>query len=183
MNNSPDRSDNDYRRQRHEQIIRFDVTTRNIHSLDDVKDMHVKPYHYPRRKQQHAYRSCTDDALVESPLDRTSFSQAKSSPIDCLKEINKTVHTFQRHLVEVGIDMIPMAGIDETSHAHRLGNTIDTVCIQCATVLFGIQSASMIICPACRCVSPIEIDATKKVLPTTDVHAGIGLTIDFVFGL
>jgi hypothetical protein len=88
---------------------------------------------------------------------------------------------FKRHLVEIGIDMIPMVGVDETVKSHLLGNTIDTVCAQCTTVLFGIQSASMIICPICRCISPME--GTKKKLPTIDIHAGIGLTIDSILEL
>ena len=90
---------------------------------------------------------------------------------------------FHRNLIEVGHDVIPMSGVAETSHAHKKGHTIDTCCAECNAVMFSVETASMVVCPFCRCVSPIETCSKKKFFPTNIIHAGIGLPIEYVLTL
>lgn len=166
------------------------------HSLQnvtfDAEDMKVQPYQYMRRRGSHGenfneitvQRPCTDDVLIAPP---TALPTSKSVEENHEEYFHYTERhaepSFHRNLIEVGNDFVPMSGVDETSLAHKKGHTIDTACIECNTVLFTLETASMVVCPFCRCVSPIESYSTKKLLPTDDVHAGIGLPIDYVITL
>jgi hypothetical protein len=153
----------------------------------DAEDRKVQPYQYMRRSSNHyeenrettVNRPCTDDVLVAPP----TVLSMPSSVLQSHDMEQKVEPSFHRNLIEVGNDLIPMSGVAETSHAYKLGRTIDTSCAECNTVMFSLESASMVVCPLCRCVSPIERYSRKKLLPTTAVHAGIGLPIDFVIAL
>lgn len=157
----------------------------------DVEDTKVPPYQYTRPRSYNnvdeqreivVKRPCMDDVLAAPP---TVLPTASSVVQDDAEYFHYTERQkepiFHRNLIEVGNDMVPLAGVDESSLAHKKGYTIDTACVECNTVLFCLETSSMVVCPYCRCVSPIESSSKEKA--TIDVHAGIGLPIDFVIAL
>ncbi len=147
--------------------------SRTLENVDDnAEDMNVQPYRYTSAR----HPCCTDDVLI-APMTELPMSSS------VLQHNVSQEPTFHRNLLEVGNDLIPMSGVDETSSAHRKGQTIDTTCVACDTVLFCLDTASVVVCPYCRFVSPIESHSTKKLSPAINVHAGIGLPIDFVLTL
>lgn len=85
---------------------------------------------------------------------------------------------FRRNMITVGDDELPLVGGDETVQAHLHGETVDTCCIQCQTVLFCLRTATCVICPVCRSISPTEdgANAPERLL-------GIGLTLEHVLQL
>ena len=155
----------------------------------DAEDMKVQPYQYTkpscRTGEEHhemtVQRRCTGDlqivplststSVVQTHVEHYQYTERQIEPI------------FHRNLLEVGSDLVPISGVEETSLAHKKGHTIDTACKECNTVLFCLETASMVVCPSCRCVSPLESYSKKQSIPTVDVHAGIGLPIDFVIAL
>jgi hypothetical protein len=174
---------------------RKDIDCRSVKNAKlDEDEMKVQPYQYTKPSDSSNGKEyceiavqwpCTDDVRISPPIELPTstydiqnhtehFQYQKQRPAEPL---------FHRNLIEVGHEWIPMSGVDETSFAHKKGRTIDTTCVECETVLFALDTASMVVCPLCRCVSPIECSSMKKLLPTTDVHAGIGLPIDFVISL
>lgn len=169
------------------------LKSRTIQKVDvDSEELKVPPYEYikPCSNMSLEYpditvhRPCTDDVLIAPPTVSPISSPVLQNDAEhqsCSERLIEPI--FHRNLIEVGNDLIPMSGVDETSRAHKKGHTVDTVCVECSTVLFSLESASMVVCPFCRCVSPIESYSNKKLLPTIEVHAGIGLPIDYVIAL
>jgi hypothetical protein len=150
------------------------------------QDICVPPLMQSHEHRNEHIRSCIDPVVVAPPS--TISTMTLQPPDICPSATDEpqgapTKKCFTRNMIRVGADTVPMVGSDETIHAHLGGNSIDTVCTQCATLLFCIQSATMVICPTCRCISPTENDTTKKMTPTSDVHLGIGLTLEHVLGL
>ena len=139
---------------------------------DNAEGVKVQPYRYTTARRP----CCTDDVLI-APTTELPM------PPSVLQHSVRQEPTFHRNLLEVGNDLIPMSGVDETSSAHKKGQTIDTACVACDTVLFCLDTASLVVCPCCRFISPMESHSTKKLSPTINVHAGIGLPIDFVLTL
>lgn len=64
---------------------------------------------------------------------------------------------FKRTMVEVapGYSML-MCGIDETMHALHLDRIVHVECSCCSTFLACINVASMVLCPGCQSVNPLE---------------------------
>jgi hypothetical protein len=153
----------------------------NAHNLQNVEveaeEMKVPPYRYMRRSSNIYEDNC------ETTIERLCTDEVLIAPPTVLNMEQQVEPSFHRNLIEVGNDLIPMSGVAETTHAHKMGHTIDTSCAECNTVMFSLESASMVVCPFCRCVSPMERYAKKKLLPTHIVHAGIGLPIDYIIAL
>jgi hypothetical protein len=86
---------------------------------------------------------------VSSPFS-TSGSDQRS------KEFNGGTK-FKRSMVEVapGCSML-MCGIDETMNALHLDRIIHAECTSCNTFLACINIASMVLCPGCQTISPLE---------------------------
>jgi hypothetical protein len=102
---------------------------------------------------------------------------AMSSPPPPPVETKPEAPSFRRNLINVGEEELPLVGADETTHAHLRGETIDTCCIQCQSVLFCLRTATGVICPACRSISPTEGEVQGARL------LGIGLTLEHVLQL
>jgi hypothetical protein len=158
----------------------------------DAEDMKVQPYQYTRpqsnmyedHREMTVQRPCTDDILIAPPTEIPASASVLQDHVEHHHYTEQpTEPIFHRNFIEVGNEFVPMSGVDETSLAHKKGHTIDTACVECNAVLFSLETASMVVCPFCRCVSPIECHSVKKLLPTSQVHAGIGLPIDFVIAL
>jgi hypothetical protein len=70
-----------------------------------------------------------------------------------------------------------MVGVEEALHAYQINHCNDTTCTQCETFLYCIDSASMVCCPACLCISRITIGDDRK---KQDDLLCIGLTVDTI---
>lgn len=69
---------------------------------------------------------------------------------------------------------VPMVGIQETLHAMDRNHCTDSACMQCETFLYCIDSATMVLCPLCRCISPVGSGGT------TAPSLGVGLTLEHI---
>lgn len=76
---------------------------------------------------------------------------------------------------------VPMIGTSETIHAWDRNQCTDTTCVQCETFLYCIDSASMVLCPACRSISPVETAAAVTTSSQQElVNLGLGMTVEHI---
>jgi hypothetical protein len=88
---------------------------------------------------------------------------------------------FPRHMIHIGAEeSYPLVGTQETIQAHLQGETMDTCCIQCQQLLFCLRTATGVMCPECRSISPTEVTAAAD---NPILLLGIGLTLDHVLQL
>ena len=162
------------------------------HTKFGAENVTVQPYQYTRPScsideelsEMMLQRYCTADLLIIPPMVLPTSTSVLQTHVEHYQYTERQIEPiFHRNLLEVGSDLVPISGVEETSLAHKKGHTIDTACVECNTVLFCLETASMVVCPSCRCVSPLESYSKKQSIPTVDVHAGIGLPIDFVIAL
>jgi len=73
---------------------------------------------------------------------------------------------------------VPLLGSDESWHAFKNDNVIPTECSACQTFLYCIDTASMVICPSCRMVSPLDQNGCIE-----SEGLGLGLSVECVFDM
>jgi len=113
----------------------------------------------------------SDNAVIPSKRSiQTYHHQQQPKP-----QSTEAKETWSRPLVEVVPGFaLPFHGSKETIHAYHNDNVIHTNCSSCATFLYCIDSASMVLCPSCRSISPVEVRHTEE------ETLGIGLTVEHV---
>ena len=57
--------------------------------------------------------------------------------------------------IDIGGASIPLVGSEETVRALHQNQCTNVTCCDCATFLYCVDTATMVLCPECRSVSPI----------------------------
>jgi hypothetical protein len=70
---------------------------------------------------------------------------------------------------------VPLCGAEETKHALQKNCIVHTDCSCCGLFLYCINSASIVLCPSCRSISPVETNSQK-----VTESLGLGLTVEHV---
>jgi hypothetical protein len=71
---------------------------------------------------------------------------------------------------------VPLRGLKEAMHAFHQDNIVHADCSSCDTFLYCIDSASMVLCPTCRSISPVP----NKGKNTATESLSIGLTVEHI---
>jgi hypothetical protein len=74
-------------------------------------------------------------------------------------------HTREKQrMVQVTADLeLPLHGAKEMCQALRTGNTVPVVCLICFASLRCIDIAQYVVCPDCRCLTPLETNSSGGV--------------------
>lgn len=109
-----------------------------------------------------------DICLPALDLDGVAPPSEKAPPSKC----------FHRNNIEIGDNgaSVPLAGAEETINALHNDSCKHATCLACETVLYCIDTASSVICPECRSISPV---AAKPSLSSEGL-IGLGLTVEHV---
>lgn len=124
-----------------------------------------------------------------------SISSYKMDPIDGETDSSAAITLSQpvpcATWTRTRLDLIPgqpshMVGLQEALSAYQQNECQDTVCTQCETFLYCIDTAGMVLCPTCRSVGPLSngssanltIQASKKHRQANTIC--IGLTVDMI---
>ena len=73
---------------------------------------------------------------------------------------------------------LPLHGANETTIALETGNVVTVVCVVCRATLRCIAIAQYVLCPECKCLTPLENNTTKA---TGGVGLGLLSTYDQSF--
>jgi len=118
-------------------------------------------------------RHSMDYGHNEASLGRRNTESSRRHSLSCGKEYIRQPRYSERQqdsdhedngrpLVEVSPGcLVPLRGSAETKDAARSGNTKLAMCFVCSLNLVCISDAQMVMCPACRTVSPVEGGATN----------------------
>jgi hypothetical protein len=83
---------------------------------------------------------------------------------------------FNRVLVEVTpACLMPLCGIEETMNALHLDRIVHAECTSCDTFLACINAATMVLCPGCQTISPLE--STSRAYHCSPI-LGFGLRVE-----
>jgi hypothetical protein len=127
-------------------------------SHHDSGSSHEWGYSYERKQPPASFGPLT-------PAEPTFAQQCPFEGRHCsepMKWARQKVEVFPGHFVS-------MCGSEETWNAFCRKAVLDTSCAACATFMFCIDSASMVLCPSCRSISPIEGGQSE--------YLGLGLTV------
>jgi hypothetical protein len=90
-----------------------------------------------------------DDDATPSSSERVSASHSK--------QVEKTHCGEKRLTVQLTDDLeLPLHGANETSRALDAGKVVTVDCLVCRATLRCIDIAQYVICPECKCVTPLE---------------------------
>lgn len=144
----------------------------------------AKQQQRPRRHRKKTLSPLAD--IVVPPLDanddpppapastvfqRRGLAKSYSSPPLFLPRAEQNWH---RAIVDVAPGYtVPLCGAEETRHAFRNDSVIHTECSCCNAFLYCIDDATMVLCPTCRSICPVEASFSTECL-------GIGLTVEQV---
>jgi hypothetical protein len=130
------------------------------------------PYEVQYRGQRHNPYEVHHHHHPPEGLDSSSLSLSSASVLSGIRDDTQSFyreyHRPQQpplpssrddRLVEVTPGTyVKLRGSEETWRAIRTGRTIRTACLSCAVMLLCIVDADMVMCPACRSISPVERD-------------------------
>ena len=84
---------------------------------------------------------------------------------------------FERTMIEVFPGMsVPLRGSEETQIAITCNQIRTAKCLDCTLSLSCVEDAEYILCPLCRCVSPLAL--TEKGVPAGGFGVGLGFVPD-----
>lgn len=146
--------------------------------------------HAVSRSMQHTDSRCTQQA---PPVTKQPKPMRKLTPADiCLPPLNRGVLKsyssppvlsprqdeieWQRSQIEVAPGYyVSLCGVLETMYAFQKDCIVHTECTSCSAFLYCIDSASMVLCPTCRSIGPVEANASNR---TVTESLGLGLTVE-----
>ena len=156
-------------------------STRRVDTVSENATGWVKPALRPYRSVDGSFRVQSDAKSLYCPVETNSVAKNDDIPprskgfhqsgMEC-----NGANKFKRSMVEVapGCSMF-LCGIDETMNALHLDRILHAECSSCNTFLACINAASMVLCPGCQTVSPLEsISHSYDCVPIM----GIGLRVE-----
>lgn len=153
------------------------ATTRTIGSVNENSEEWKKPALRPYRSVDGSFRTESLDSSVEmSFVTKDDLTVSRSRGSDQWSTELNGVSKFKRSVIEVapGCSML-FCGIDETMNALHLDRIVHAECSSCNTFLACINVASMVLCPGCQTVSPLEsTNHSFDFVPTM----GLGLRVE-----
>ena len=109
------------------------------------------------------------------PLNRGVMKSFSSPPV--LSPRQDAIE-WRRSLIEVAPGYsVPLCGAKETMYAFQKDWITHIECTSCNAFLYCIDSASMVLCPSCRSIGPVEASASNC---NVTESLGLGLTIEQV---
>lgn len=116
----------------------------------------------------------TDISLPPLWIDVPSRGVPRSyttTPVPKLRKETK----WHREIVAVAPGCsFPLCGSKETLHAFQNDRVVHTECTSCESFLYCIDSASKVLCPTCRSISPVETSPSHDEMR----RLGLGLTVE-----
>lgn len=84
---------------------------------------------------------------------------------------------WYRPLVEIHPGYsVPLCGSEETWHSYCNNAVVRVDCAVCQTCLYCVESASLVLCPTCKLISPVSENKTNNVTGTRTESLGLGLS-------
>jgi hypothetical protein len=130
----------------------------HYHSHTHRRQLHnqYEVHYHPRDVEDSSYsRQSRSSASFVSGIseDRQASSYGQQ------QQLEQQYSAVDDRLVEVTPGTyVKLRGSVETWHAIQTGRTTRTACLSCTVMLLCIQDADMIMCPACRSISPVDRD-------------------------
>jgi hypothetical protein len=137
-------------------------TTRSIDSVSENSEQWSKPALRPYRSVDGSFRIQGDAKSLYGPVETSIVAKndvilSRSRGSDQRSMEFDGGMKFKRSVIEVapGCSML-FSGIDETMNALHLDRIVHAECTSCNTFLACINVASMVLCPGCQTVSPLD---------------------------
>ena len=129
----------------------------------------------PVSKKPKPMRKLPPEDISLPPLNRGVNKSYSSPPV--LSPRQDEIE-WRRSQIEVAPGYsVPLCGALETMYAFQKDWIVHTECTSCNAFLYCIDSASMVLCPSCRSISPVETNASNR---NVQESLGLGLTIAHV---
>jgi len=132
----------------------------------------------PRREynSQRAHVSAFAPEITAPPRSR-SFKEPVSSE-KLASPPRRQMSYRPRMTIDIGDGVsVPLAGSEETVRALHQDRCINVTCADCETFLYCVETATMVLCPECRSISPVASQAAER---NDAALAGLGLTVEVV---
>jgi len=129
------------------------------HAATKRSSFSIDPYFSDNRPSWEEQHHCDDDSWCSGQIKAAAaaFDNCDIAPPSEPKRMVQVTDTLE----------LPLHGANETTVALETGNAVTVVCVVCRATLRCISIAQYVLCPECRCLTPLE--------DTHSAKGGVGL--------
>lgn len=128
----------------------------NSFSFDSYLDQVNRAASWEQQQQQHIMQSAAANDNDDDSWNDSAQIRAAAAAFDTC-QVTASPPQAERKMVQVTEDLeLPLHGAQETSAALDRGEVVTSVCIVCRATLRCIRKAQYVLCPECKCLTPLQ---------------------------